>query len=101
MSTLERLEATIAARRSASPDESYVARLNAKGLPKIAQKLGEESKATPYSSLAAFTSDFVAGEIEYLESLVGPGAVSMMSGSVPAVAVMRILARGFRPCAFA
>jgi DMSO reductase family type II enzyme chaperone len=40
----------------------------------LAQKLGEESKATPYSSLAAFTSDFVAGEIEYLESLVGPGA---------------------------
>ena len=41
--TLTRLEATIAARRAADPDASYVARLNAKGLPKIAQKLGEEA----------------------------------------------------------
>jgi phosphoribosyl-ATP pyrophosphohydrolase len=29
--TLERLEATIAARRSADPETSYVAKLNAKG----------------------------------------------------------------------
>lgn len=41
--TLQRLEATIAARRGADPESSYVARLNARGVPKIAQKLGEEA----------------------------------------------------------
>ncbi|MCB2077513.1 MAG: phosphoribosyl-ATP diphosphatase [Novosphingobium sp.] len=41
--TLERLEATIAARRSADPESSYVAKLNAKGLKKISQKVGEEA----------------------------------------------------------
>lgn len=41
-STLERLAATIAERRHASPEESYVARLLSKGKRKIAQKVGEE-----------------------------------------------------------
>lgn len=41
--TLARLEAVIAARRAADPETSYVAKLNARGLPKIAQKLGEEA----------------------------------------------------------
>lgn len=43
MDTLIRLEQTIASRRGASPEESYVAKLHAKGLGKIAQKLGEEA----------------------------------------------------------
>ena len=38
MDTLTRLEATIAERLAASPEESYVAKLHAKGLKKIAQK---------------------------------------------------------------
>nr|WP_157098888.1 phosphoribosyl-ATP diphosphatase [Novosphingobium rosa] len=50
--TLERLEATIAARRSADPETSYVAKLNAKGLKKIAQKLGEEGVETVIAALA-------------------------------------------------
>jgi phosphoribosyl-ATP pyrophosphohydrolase len=49
--TLERLEATIAARRAADPDSSYVARLNAKGVPKIAQKVGEEAVETVIAAL--------------------------------------------------
>lgn len=52
--TLARLEATIAARSGADPDSSYVARLNAKGLGKIAQKLGEEATETV---IAALTED--------------------------------------------
>lgn len=52
--TLARLEAVIAARRSADPDSSYVARLNAKGINKIAQKLGEEATETV---IAALTED--------------------------------------------
>ena len=49
--TLARLEATIAARRAADPDSSYVARLNAKGIRKIAQKLGEEATETVIAAL--------------------------------------------------
>ena len=49
--TLARLEAVIAARRDADPDSSYVARLNAKGLGKIAQKLGEEATDTVIAAL--------------------------------------------------
>jgi phosphoribosyl-ATP pyrophosphohydrolase len=50
--TLERLEATIAARRGADPDSSYVAKLNAKGVGKIAQKLGEEAIETVVAALS-------------------------------------------------
>jgi phosphoribosyl-ATP pyrophosphohydrolase len=49
---LSRLEAVIAARRSADPDSSYVARLHAKGVNKIAQKLGEEATETVIAALA-------------------------------------------------
>jgi phosphoribosyl-ATP pyrophosphohydrolase len=49
--TLDRLAATIAARRAADPDSSYVAALFAKGLPKIAQKLGEEAVETVIAAL--------------------------------------------------
>ena len=52
MDTLTRLEKVIAERRTASPDASYVARLNARGLPKIAQKLGEEATETVIAALA-------------------------------------------------
>ncbi len=41
--TLQRLEATIAARKNAAPDSSYVAKLNAKGLDAILKKVGEEA----------------------------------------------------------
>lgn len=41
--TLEELYAVIQARRTATTDESYVARLFADGLDRIAQKVGEEA----------------------------------------------------------
>ncbi|TYC85036.1 phosphoribosyl-ATP diphosphatase [Novosphingobium sp. BW1] len=50
--TLARLEATIAQRRQADPSSSYVAKLNAKGLKKIAQKVGEEGTETVIAALA-------------------------------------------------
>lgn len=40
---LDRLAATIASRRGGDPDESYTARLLAKGPVKSAQKVGEEA----------------------------------------------------------
>lgn len=60
-STLEQLESTIAARRGADPSQSYVASLFAKGLPKIAQKLGEEAVETVIAALAR-DKDAVTGE---------------------------------------
>ena len=41
--TLEELEAIVAARAEASPDESWTAKLLAKGPEKVAEKFGEEA----------------------------------------------------------
>ena len=41
--TLDTLDARIATRAAASPDESYTAKLLAAGVPRCAKKLGEES----------------------------------------------------------
>ena len=49
---LARLEAVIASRRDGDPEASYVARLNHKGLGKIAQKLGEEATETVVAALS-------------------------------------------------
>jgi phosphoribosyl-ATP pyrophosphohydrolase len=59
--TLEKLEATIRSRRSADPAGSYVAKLFAKGRPKIAQKLGEEAVETVIAALSG-DRDAVVGE---------------------------------------
>ncbi|AXB78236.1 phosphoribosyl-ATP diphosphatase [Novosphingobium sp. P6W] len=87
--TLARLEATIAQRLSADPDSSYVARLNAKGLGKIAQKLGEEATETVIAALT-----------ESREALVGEAAdlifhlmVLLAAKDVPLAEVMAELDR--------
>ncbi len=50
---LDRLEATIADRLAGGDTgHSYVAKLAAKGLPKLAQKLGEEATETVVAALA-------------------------------------------------
>ena len=43
MTTLDRLAATIEARKSADPDSSWTAKLLSKGAQKCAQKFGEEA----------------------------------------------------------
>jgi phosphoribosyl-ATP pyrophosphohydrolase len=50
--TLTRLAATIAARKGADAGSSYTASLFAKGLPKIAQKLGEEAVETVIAAMS-------------------------------------------------
>lgn len=57
--TLTRLEATIAQRRLASPEESYVAKLHTRGLNAIAQKLGEEATETVIAALAGDQAELV------------------------------------------
>ena len=59
--TLEKLEATIRDRRGADPSVSYVAKLFAKGRPKIAQKLGEEAVETVIAALSG-DREAVTGE---------------------------------------
>lgn len=49
---LTRLEAILRERRSADPAHSYVAKLHAKGIAKIAQKLGEEAVETVIAALS-------------------------------------------------
>lgn len=43
---LKRLTATLEARKTATPDSSYVAKLHAKGLDAILKKIGEEATET-------------------------------------------------------
>ncbi len=61
MDTLARLETTIKQRLGASPEESYVAKLHAKGLPTIARKLGEEAVEAVTAALAG-NRDELTGE---------------------------------------
>ncbi|MEL6529435.1 MAG: phosphoribosyl-ATP diphosphatase [Pseudomonadota bacterium] len=70
MSTLERLEQVIASRRNASPDESYVAKLSAKGLPKIAQKVGEEATETVIAAVSGSNEELVGESADLLFHLL-------------------------------
>ncbi|MCK0127484.1 phosphoribosyl-ATP diphosphatase [Erythrobacter sp. F6033] len=70
MSTLERLEKTIAARREASPDSSYVAKLNAKGVAKIAQKVGEEATETVIAAVSGSNEELVGESADLLFHLM-------------------------------
>ncbi|HAU22453.1 MAG TPA: phosphoribosyl-ATP diphosphatase [Erythrobacter sp.] len=70
MDTLQRLEQIIAERRSASSDESYVANLNAKGIEKIAQKLGEEATETVIAALSGTRKDLVSESADVLFHLL-------------------------------
>ena len=70
METLSRLEATIAQRRSASPDSSYVAKLNEKGVPAIAQKLGEEATEAVIAALSGSRDDLTGEAADVLFHLL-------------------------------
>jgi len=68
--TLLRLETTVAARRAADPETSYVAKLNAKGLGKIAQKLGEEAVETVIAALSGSRDELVGEAADLLFHLM-------------------------------
>ena len=77
---LERLEATIAARRGADPATSYVAKLEAKGLGKIAQKLGEEATEAVIAAVSGDESELVgeaADVLFHLLVLLGHKGISL------------------------
>jgi phosphoribosyl-ATP pyrophosphohydrolase len=68
--TLERLEAVIAARRSADPSESYVAKLHQRGLNEIAQKLGEEAVEAVIAALSGNQQELVEEAADVLFHLL-------------------------------
>ena len=68
--SLARLEVTIAARRGADPDVSYVARLSQRGLAKIAQKVGEEGVETVIAALSGQRQDIVGEAADLLFHLL-------------------------------
>ena len=70
MDTLDRLEATITERLSASPETSYVAQLHARGLAVIARKLGEEAVEAITAALAGTRKELTAEAADVLFHLL-------------------------------
>ena len=66
MDTLNRLESTIRQRLSADPSASYVAKLNARGVGAIAQKVGEEATETVIAALSGSDQDLVGEAADLL-----------------------------------
>ena len=72
MDTLTRLETTIAQRRKASPEQSYVAQLRARGLPVIARKLGEEAVEAVIAALSGNREELTGEAADLMVHLVVP-----------------------------
>ncbi len=87
--TLDRLEKIIAARRAAEPGSSYVASLFAKGLPKIAQKVGEEAVETVIAALSGDAKALTGEAADLLFHLL----VLLEAGGVPLSDVLAELDR--------
>lgn len=89
MDTLTRLEATIAARREADPEQSYVARLHARGLGKITEKFGEEAVETIIAALSQGREDLIGEAADMLFHLL----VLLGARDVPLAEVLTELER--------
>ncbi|GGC31613.1 phosphoribosyl-ATP pyrophosphatase [Novosphingobium marinum] len=87
--TLDRLEAIIVQRRGADPEASYVARLNAKGIGKISQKLGEEAVETVIAALSEDNEALVGEAADLLFHLL----VLLGARGVPFASVLEELDR--------
>lgn len=68
--TLEDLEARIATRAAASPEDSYTAKLIARGMEKCAQKLGEEATETVIAAVTGNRSELVKESADLLYHLL-------------------------------
>jgi len=86
---LEQLESTILARRAADPGSSYVAKLFAKGMPKIAQKLGEEAVETVIAAIGGDRNGVVYEAADLLFHLT----VLLAAAGIPLSEVMAELER--------
>lgn len=68
--TLERLHAAILARRGADPGASYTAKLFARGVKTIAQKVGEEAVETALAALGGDRMETVKESADLLYHLL-------------------------------
>ncbi|MBI4922215.1 MAG: phosphoribosyl-ATP diphosphatase [Devosia nanyangense] len=68
--TLEALNARIAERANASPDESYTSKLLADGIDRCARKFGEEAVETVIAAVTRDTSGLTAEAADVLYHLL-------------------------------
>ena len=82
--TLDDLQARIAIRAAASPDESYTARLIARGMEKCAQKLGEEATEAVIAAVTGNRAELVKESADLLYHLL----VMLRAADLPLAEVM-------------
>ncbi len=82
--TLEELEARIAIRAAASPEDSYTAKLIARGMNKAAQKLGEEATEAVIAAVTNDRAELVKESADVLYHLL----VVLKAANVPLAEVM-------------
>lgn len=82
--TLEDLDARIASRAAASPDESYTAKLLSRGVEKCAQKLGEEATEAVIAAVTRDKTELAKEAGDVLFHLL----VLLRAADVPLLAVM-------------
>lgn len=82
--SLAELEARLAERAKASPEESYTAKLLARGIEKCAQKLGEEAVEAVIAATARDRAGLVAESADLLYHLL----VTLRALDVPLSEVM-------------
>jgi len=82
--TLDDLEARIAIRAAASPDESYTAKLIGRGMEKCAQKLGEEATEAVIAAVTGNRAELVKEAADVLFHLL----VVLRAADVPLAEVM-------------
>ena len=82
--TLEDLEARVALRAAASPEESYTAKLISRGINKTAQKLGEEATEAVIAAVTGDRAELVKESADVLFHLL----VVLKAAGVPLSEVM-------------
>ena len=82
--TLDDLDARLALRAAASPEDSYTARLIGRGIAKCAQKLGEEATEAVIAAVTGNQAELVKESADLLYHLL----VLLRATAVPLSAVM-------------
>ena len=82
--TLQDLDARIAERAGASPDQSYTAKLLSRGIEKCAQKLGEEATEAVIAAVTGNSGELAKEAGDVLYHLL----VLLRATNVPLAAVM-------------
>ncbi len=87
--TLADLEQIVAKRAKASPDESYTAKLIARGMPVVAKKLGEEAVEAVIAAVTADRTNLINESADVLYHLL----VVLKAANIPLDEVMAELER--------